>query len=205
MEKEIKKFYWSKKLYWERYFRPQTINEAIAILEEFQGQARIIAGGTDLLPQLRKRELELKALVDITRIPNLGEIKLEDGLIKIGALVTHSQITHSSLIKEKATALSEGASQVGSPQIRNLGTVVGNMVSGQPGADTAIPLLSLNAVVKIVSKGGERSIPLTEFFLDTGKTAVQSNKEIVTEIVFPALQEKETSVSLRLARRKALA
>lgn len=205
MEKETKKFYWSKKLYWERYFRPQTINEALTILEEFQGQAQIIAGGTDLLPQLRKGELEVKALVDITQIPGLDEIKLEDGLIRIGALVTHSQIAQSSLIREKALALSEGASQVGSPQIRNLGTVVGNIVSAQPGADTAIPLLSLEAAVKVVSKGGERSIPLSEFFLDTGKTAVQSNQEIITEISFPPLREQEASASLRLARRKALA
>ncbi len=205
MEREIKKFYWSKKLYWERYFRPQTINEALSILEEFQGRAQIIAGGTDLLPQLRKRELEAKVLVDITQIPGLDEIKLEDGLIKIGALVTHTQIAESNLIREKATALSEGASQVGSPQIRNLGTVVGNLVSGQPGADTAIPLLSLDAVVKVIGKGGERKIPLTEFFIDTGKTAIHGHQEIVTEISFPALKEDEASVSLRLARRKALA
>jgi carbon-monoxide dehydrogenase medium subunit len=205
MEKGIQKYYWSKKLYWERYFQPQTIDEALAILEEFQGRAQIIAGGTDLLPQLRKRELELKALVDITRIPGLDEIRLEEGLIRIGALVTHTQIAKSSLIREKATALSEGASQVGSPQIRNLGTVVGNIVSGQPGADTAIPLLSLGAVVKVVGRGGERKIPLTEFFIDTGKTVIHSNQEMVTEISFPALKEEEASASLRLARRKALA
>ncbi len=205
MEKEIRKLYWSKKLYWERYFQPQTIDEALTILEEFRGQAHIIAGGTDLLPQLRKKELELKALVDITCIGGLDEIKLEDGLIKIGALVTHNQIAQSSLIREKALTLSEGASQVGSPQIRNLGTVVGNIVSGQPGADTAIPLLSLNAMVKVLSKGGERMIPLTEFFIDTGRTAINRNQEIVTEISFPPLKEEEASAYLRLARRKALA
>lgn len=205
MKKEIKKFYWSKKLYWDRYFQPQTIKEALTLLEEFQGEAQVIAGGTDLLPQLRKQELELKALVDITRIPGLDEINFEDGLIRIGALVTHAQIAESSLIREKATALSEGASQVGSPQIRNLGTVVGNIVSGQPGADTAIPLLALDAVVKVIRKDSERKISLTEFFIDTGRTAVHSNQEIVTEISFPALKEEEASASLRLARRKALA
>jgi carbon-monoxide dehydrogenase medium subunit len=205
MEKGIPKLYWSKKLYWERYLRPQTIHEALTILEEFQGQAMVVAGGTDLLPQIRKKEVEVKALVDITRIPGLDEIKLEDGLIKVGALVTHSQVAQSSLIREKALALSEGASQLGSPQIRNLGTVTGNIVSGQPGADTAIPLLSLNAMVKAIRKGGERTIPLTEFFVDTGRTVVNSTQEIVTEISFPALKKGEASISIRLARRKALA
>jgi carbon-monoxide dehydrogenase medium subunit len=146
-----------------------------------------------------------KVLVDITRISGLDEIKLENGFIKIGALVTHSQVVQSPLIRERALALREGASQLGSPQIRNLGTVVGNIVNGQPGADTAIPLLALNAMVKVVSKEGERTSPLTEFFIDTGKTAVDSTREMVIEISFPPLREGETSLSLRLARRKALA
>jgi len=196
---------WPKRLHWEKYFRPQTISEALQILEEFQGQARLLAGGTDLIPQIRNREIEPKVLVDITRIPGLGEIKLEDGVIKIGALVTHTQVVQSPLLREKALALSEGASQLGSPQIRNLGTVAGNIVSGQPGADTTIPLLALDAKVKMMRKQGEQIVPLTEFFLDTGKTAVDSTREMVIEVFFSPLAEDESSVSLRLARRKALA
>lgn len=196
---------WPKRLHWEKYFRPRTISEALKILEEFQGSARLLAGGTDLIPQIRNWETEPRVLVDITRIPGLGEIKLEDGVIKMGALVTHAQVAESSLIREKALALSEGASQLGSPQIRNLGTVAGNVVSGQPGADTTIPLLALDATVKVTSKKEERTIPMTEFFLDTGKTRVDSTREIVTEIFFPALAKNESSVSLRLAKRKSLA
>jgi carbon-monoxide dehydrogenase medium subunit len=196
---------WPKRLHWQKYFRPQSLHEALKLLEEFQGQARILAGGTDLILQIRSREKEPKALVDITRIPGLGEIKLEDGVIRIGALVTHAQVVQSPLLRERALALSEGASQLGSPQIRNLGTVVGNIVSGQPGADATIPLLALDAKVKVVGKQGERTIPLTELFLDTGKTAVDSTREMVTEILFSPLAEDESSVSLRLARRKALA
>jgi carbon-monoxide dehydrogenase medium subunit len=196
---------WPKRLHWEKYFRPQNISEALQILEEFQGQARLLAGGTDLIPQIRNRETEPKVLVDITRIPDLSEIKLEDGVIKIGALVTHTQVAQSLLIREKALALSEGASQLGSPQIRNLGTVAGNIVSGQPGADTTIPLLALDAKVKVMRKQGEQIVPLTEFFLDTGKTIVDSTREMVIEIFFSPLAEDESSISLRLARRKALA
>ena len=143
--------------------------------------------------------------MDITRIPGLGEIELEEGVIRIGALVTHAQVAQSPLLREKALALSEGASQLGSPQIRNLGTVAGNIVSGQPGADTTIPLLALDGKVRVMSTQGERTVPLTEFFLDTGKTVVDSTREIVTDIFFSPLTEGESSVSLRLARRKALA
>src|SRR5512135_253647 len=175
---------WPKRLHWEKYFSPQTIPEALSLLEEFQGSARLLAGGTDLIPQIRSREMEPKVLVDITRISGLGEIQLKDGVIKIGALVTHAQVVESSLIREKALALSEGASQLGSPQIRNLGTVAGNVVSGQPGADTTIPLLALDAKVKVMSKK-ERTISMTEFFLDTGKTQVDSTREMVTELFFP--------------------
>ena len=196
---------WPKRLHWEKYFRPRTIPEALKILEEFRGKARVLAGGTDLIPQIRNREADPKVLVDITRIPGLGEIKLEEGLIKIGALVTHAQVAESSLIRKKALALSEGASQLGSPQIRNMGTVAGNVVSGQPGADTTIPLLALDAKVKVMSREKEQTIPMTEFFLDTGKTRVDSTREMVTEIFFPALAKNESSVSLRLARRKSLA
>jgi len=196
---------WPKRLHWEKYFRPQNIPEALKILEEFQGKARLLAGGTDLILQIRSRDTEPKALVDITRIPGLDEIKLESGAIRIGALVTHAQVARSPLLRERALALSEGASQLGSPQIRNMGTVAGNIVSGQPGADTTIPLLALDAKVKVKRKDGERTVPLTEFFLDTGKTVLDSTREMVTEIFFSPLAEDESSVSLRLARRKALA
>jgi len=196
---------WPKRLHWEKYFRPQTIREALNLLEEFNGSARLLAGGTDLIPQIRSRETEPKVLVDVTRIPGLGDIKLEDGIIKMGALVTHAQVAESNLIRERASALSEGASQLGSPQIRNLGTVAGNVVSGQPGADTTIPLLALDATVKVMKREEERTIPMSEFFLDTGKTRVDSTREMVTEIFFHALAKNESSVSLRLAKRKSLA
>ena len=196
---------WSKNLHWDNYFRPQTIPEALGLLQKFKGSARVIAGGTDLLPQIRNGEIGPKVLVDITRIPGLDKIRLERGWIKIGALVTHAQVAQSPLIQERALALKEGASWLGSPQIRNIGTLAGNVVSGQPGADTTIPLLALNAEVTILNKKGVRTIPLTEFFMDTGKTAVDSSREIVTEISFPGLKKGEASISLRVARRKALA
>ena len=196
---------WSKKPHWDKYYRPETLDEALAILERLREGAKVIAGGTDLLAQIRKKEQEAEALVDITRIPGLDEIRMEGELIRIGALVTHSEISQSPLIRGKALALAEGAGWVGSPQIRNMGTVGGNIVSGQPGADATIPLLALGASVRVVSRLGERTIPLTAFFTGPGKTVLDGTSEILTEVSFPALGENEASATLRLAKRKALA
>ena len=199
-------FVWSSKLDWEKYLRPRDLSEALTLYGRVPGRSenhrrRNRPFDSD---SGRKRSTP-RVLIDITQIPGLDRIKCEEGLIKIGALVTHHQVAVSPLLREKAGALSQGASWVGSPQIRNLGTVGGNIVSGQPGADVTIPLLALNARVKVLSKKGERTIPLTEFFKGPGKTVLDSASEIVTEILFPALKEGETSLSLRLAKRKALA
>ena len=180
---------WSKRLHWENYFRPQTVSEALGLLEKFKGSARIIAGGTDLLLRIREREMEPKALVDITRIPGLEGISLQGGWVKIGGLATHTQVVESPLIQEKALCLKEGASRLGSPQIRNIGTLAGNLVSGQPGADSAIPLLALDGEVRVANQAGERTIPLAEFFIDTGRTAVDSSREIIMEILFRGVKD----------------
>ena len=94
---------------------------------------------------------------------------------------------------------------MGSPQIRNVATVAGNLVSGQPAADASLPLLALNARVKILSQTGEREVPLTQFFLDQGRTALDCRREILTQIRFPALQKNQGGCYLRLSLRKALA
>ena len=196
---------WPQRLHWEDYYRPSSLSEALRLLDEFKGDAKIIAGGTDVLVQMRRKQLSPRVIVDITRIPGLDQIREGQGIIKVGALVTHSQAEQSLLIREKAPALSEGASHVGSPQIRNLGTIAGNLVSGQPGADTAIPLLALGATVKLVTVAGESTIPLNEFFVDIGKTAIDGTHGLITEILISAQKRGETSVYLRLASRRALA
>ena len=105
---------WSSKWNWEKYLRPRDLSEALTFMEEYGGEeARIIAGGTDLLIQVRKREVNPKVLIDITQIPDLDKIKCEEGLIKIGALVTHHQAAVSPLLREKAGAISQGASWCG--------------------------------------------------------------------------------------------
>lgn len=125
---------------WVAYRRPKSIAEALTLLDEAAGRGRVIAGGTDLILQLRQREYGADLLVDITGIEELKHIQEDDGWIQIGAAVTHAEVAKNSLIQKEARALAEGCAQVSSPQIRNMATLVGNVISAQPAADGAIPL-----------------------------------------------------------------
>jgi len=200
----FKELHWAKSIEVQQYLQPGSLEEALEMLAGFKGKARVIAGGTDVIPKLRRRDIEAEALVDITGLPGMDTIDQDGENIVLGGLVTHSQVASSKLIKEKAHLLSEAAGSVGSPQIRNIATVSGNLVSGQPAADTSIPLLALDAIVTIAGSEGEKEIPLTEFFLDTGKTVLDFTREILTRIRFRGLTENEGGCYLRLAKRKAL-
>ncbi len=154
---------------------------------------------------LRRRDYDVDALVDISRIPGLGHIEQQGENIVLGALVTHAQTEASDLIRQKAGLLATACAAVGSPQIRSIATVAGNLVSGQPAADASIPLLALDARVTVVSANGERVVPLADFFLDVGRTVVDPSREILTRIEFKALGSDQGCCSLRLSKRRALA
>ncbi len=189
---------------WQEYLFPTSIEEALAMLEEYKGQARVIAGGTDLIPQLKKKELRVQCLVDISRLDELKGIELEGDTIRIGSGVTHQQLSSSELIRQKATVLAEGASAVGSPQIRYMGTVGGNIVNAQPAADTAIPLLALEAEAEIASSRETRLVPLENLYLGPGQSTVDASAEILVALRFRALGDNQGSAFARLAKRKAL-
>jgi len=193
-----------KDMEWEEYLVPKSLDEALGMLERYRGAARVIAGGTDIVPASRKGAPGIKALVDITRIPGLDTIRLDGGTVKIGPLVTHTEVALSGLIRERGMALAEGASQLGSPQIRNIATVAGNIINAQPGADTVIPLMALDGSITISGRQGERTIRLAELFTGIGRTTIDSTREIVTQISFPALGKGEASAAVRLAKRKTL-
>jgi CO/xanthine dehydrogenase FAD-binding subunit len=189
---------------WEEYLVPTSLEEALAMLKERQGRARVIAGGTDLIIQLKKKEVTARCLVDVTNLDELKGIELEDGFIRVGACVTHQELASSSLIRERAAALAEGASQVGSPQIRNMGTVGGNIVNAQPAADTVVPLMALESEVEVVTATGIRREPLGGLCLGPGQCTVDSTAEILTGVWFRALGPNQGSAFERLAKRKAL-
>ncbi len=190
---------------WTYYHKPKTLPEALALLKDSEGRARVIGGGTDLLLQIRRREFRPESLVDITGIEELRGIREGDGWITIGAGATHGEIARSDLIRREAAALARGCGEVGSPQIRHMATLVGNVVTAQPAADGAIPLMVLEAEVKVVSPEGERWMGLEDAYRGIGLSAVDPTREIAAEIRFRMPGRSSGTGFFRMARRKALA
>jgi carbon-monoxide dehydrogenase medium subunit len=205
MEYAFKDLHWGKEIAIRHYLQPRTPREALDLLSEFDGRALILAGGTDVIPLMRRGDLQAEALVDISRLPSMNSIEADGDWVCLGGLVTHGQVCSSPVIRQKAALLAEAAGVIGSPQIRNVATVAGNLVSGQPAADAALSLLALNARVTILSRNGTREILLTDFFLGPGQTRLDFRREILTRIRFPALQKNQGGCFLRLSPRKALA
>lgn len=188
----------------EEYLFPRSVEEALELLERYGGDARIIAGGTDLVLQLKRGEVKAKVLVDITRIPEIRGIVEEDGYIWIGATTTHQEVAESPLIQAKAGLLARACRSIGSLQIRNVGTIGGNIVNAMPAADSVIALVALDSEVEVVSKGGTRWIPITQFHRDVGECCINPCFELVKRVRFRPLGENEGSSFQRLARRHAL-
>ena len=186
------------------YKIPKTIEEACDLLWKAEGKTRIIAGGTDLVIGLRNGNHNPHLLIDITRIEELRKIEEINGSVSIGAAATHSEIAFASLVKKYGKVLSDAASEIGSPQIRNLGTIGGNIVNASPAADTLPPLMVLNATGKVVSEQGERQVPLSQLFMGPYKTKLKPH-ELLVQIIFPKLSSEVRSSFVRLARRDAMA
>lgn len=189
------------------YFCPTSIQEACELLSKYSTDAKVIAGGTDLMVQIRdedKRCTNIKHVIDISHIKEMSFIKEEGNTIIIGALTTHDDVYKSQLIKDKVPFLSEAAFSVGSPQIRNRGTIGGNICNASPAADTVPPLIALDSEVKIVSIRGVRVVPLSSIYVKANVNNLAPD-EIVTEIRFQALKPGSKTAFIKLGRRKALA
>jgi len=191
---------------WQKYILVESIEEAVEALSEYGDCARVIAGGTDLILEITRglRE-DITTVVDITHIPGLDEIKEDqNGVIHIGPLVTHHHVVASPLIREKAFMLLKASYGVGSPQLRNRGTVVGNLVTASPANDTISPLMALDAKIVLQSNRGERIIPLVDFYTGVRKTVMEPD-EIVTDIFFDAPGANQHSYFAKTILRKAVA
>jgi len=186
------------------YKTPKTLREACNLLQEMGDQARIIAGGTDLVIGLRNGSLNPQCLIDVTSIPELRKIDETDGMVSIGASVTHSEIASSSVIRQHGKVLSDAASMIGSPQIRNLGTIGGNIANASPAADTIPPLMVLDAVGKVVSKQGEREVPFFQLIEGPYETSLKPD-ELLVEVKFQKLYPDSKCSFVRLGRREAMA
>jgi xanthine dehydrogenase iron-sulfur cluster and FAD-binding subunit A len=191
---------------WHEYFNAATTEEAIRLLGEKGGSARIVAGGTDLILELERGVRRgIHTLIDITRIPGLDQITLdEDNVIHLGPMVTHNHCAGSKLIRERAFPLARAAWEVGAPQIRNRGTVAGNLITASPANDTITPLMALGAWVVLASARGERKVMLQDFYTGVRKTVMQPD-EILADIAFPALKKNQHGTFIKLALRRAQA
>jgi aerobic carbon-monoxide dehydrogenase medium subunit len=188
----------TKKLKEYEYFAPTTLQEAASLLGQYDGQAVLLAGGTDVLPMMKFRALTPKWIINLKRIPNLDYIREEAGELRIGALTTISDLMASDLIKRRCLALYEASAVFSSLQIRNMATIGGNICRGSPSADTVPPLMSFDADLKLMGTNGERKVPLADFFKGARKNAL--DKEILTEVVIPLRKGKWGTAFAKLTR-----
>jgi carbon-monoxide dehydrogenase medium subunit len=153
-----------------KYTSPPNLNDAYSLLRD--GQFWPLAGATDLIPKMRRMKLPVDTLVDISRFAELDFIREIEGQIEIGALSTHSKLVENPLLLAKVISLVEAAASIGCQQTRNRGTIGGNIANASPAADMLPPLLTYDAVVRIGSLEGKREVPLKEFLIGPGKTAL---------------------------------
>jgi CO/xanthine dehydrogenase FAD-binding subunit len=184
------------------YINPNNLQEAFSAMEHYSsGQLLLLAGGTDLIPQLRKREKHAECILDLGGL-GLDYIKREDGQIRIGALTTFRTIIRDKNIGSELPILAQAAGKVGAIQTQSLATMGGNLCSGLPSADSATPLMVLNAQLRLVSKERERLVAVKDFFIGPGKTVLQVD-EILKEIIIPLDQSLKANF-LKIGRRKAM-
>jgi len=186
------------------YHTPGTLPEALDLLTRYGKRASVLAGGTDLLLAMKRRETVPEHLVNIKRLTSLkGITRDSSGQIAIGPLVTLEEIGSSELIKEKLPGLWDAANTMASPQIKSLATIGGNVCSAMPSADAVLPLIASRASVRIAGAKGEREVPLEAFFKGPGESVLRG-EEILTRILLPEPGEKTGGCYLKLMRRHAM-
>ncbi len=181
------------------YLAPQSLNEALVMLFDHP-EAIPLAGGTDLLLQIKEKRRSAKTLLSLKRIPELHQVT-DNGKFAFGSAVTLRQITAQPRIRQDYLALTEGAGLIGSFQIRNMATVGGNLCNAAPSADTAPPLLVLGAQVLLVGRQSERLLPLEAFFQGPGSTAL-NQAELLKQIILPEPEPRSGSFYLRFTPRR---
>lgn len=186
-----------------QFFAPRKIEEALEILSKYGKEIKVIAGGTDLLIQYYDRLYEVNGWLDLKNIKELKDIRIHKNQIEIGAMVSHAQLEKSEDIKEYFPILSQAAADIGSPQIRNRGTIGGNIVNASPAGDLLAPLMAYKAKFKLLSIQGEKIVPAEEFFIGPKKTILEP-AQLLTQIILPLPSERTYGCWIKIGKRKAL-
>ncbi|MBP1732565.1 MAG: aerobic-type carbon monoxide dehydrogenase, middle subunit CoxM/CutM-like protein [Deltaproteobacteria bacterium] len=181
------------------YHKPQTIKEAIDLMASYGEEAAYVAGGTDVMVLIGQKKLAPRALISLR---NVKDLKRKDGAV-IGAGVTHRELQKDAFIQEHCSALHDAVCNLGSTQIRNVATIGGNICTAAPSADTACPLLVLDARAVLMGRMGEREIPIDDFFVGPGKT-VLAKGEILKEFRIPQFGVNTGSTYIKHTRRAAM-
>lgn len=186
------------------YINAKSAAEALDALARAEGKGLIIAGGSDVMVEMSEGKRTPAVLVDVTAASDMREIVVDGDELVIGAAVTLSEISKSPLVKQYFPSLCEGSGKVGSLQIRNSATLVGNVVTAQPAADAAMSLAPLDPKFVVMSAEGTRLVPISEMYVGFGKSALDPSKEVVKEVRIPLPAKDEASSFIRLELRKSL-
>ncbi|RPJ00300.1 MAG: hypothetical protein EHM39_05065 [Chloroflexi bacterium] len=191
---------------WSHYHTPSTVDEALVLLHSYQGRARIIAGGTDLLLDIRHgHRSRPDALIDITCIEGFNTIAQDGDDLTIGAGVTHTQIVQSPVIAARATCLVESCGVVGGPQVRNVGTLGGNVAHALPAGDGTTSLMVLASEVEIVKDGQRRWVPIPEMFLGPGQSLLDPTRDLLIGFQLRLCGPREATAFKRIMRPQGVA
>src|SRR5262245_11152447 len=179
--------------------QPTTVDEASGALRDFAERGKIYAGGAELLLLMRHGLLQSEILVDVKKIERLHRIARDDGILSVGACVSHHTLELNPLVREHAPSFADAESQVANVRVRNQGTLGGNLCFNDPHSDPGTVLLIHNSTVTLGSQRGERKLPLKDFFLDVYETALEPD-EVMLDVQIPALPSGMMSAYLRLHR-----
>lgn len=190
---------------WKNYHTPESVEEAVALLKYYDGRGRVIGGGTDLLVEFRRGlHRPVDALVDASRIVGLDGITGDDDVIVIGCGVTHSEIARNDRIIRHGTCLAEGCGVIGGPQVRNVGTLAGNVAHALPAGDGAIGLLALGGEIEVADTDGSRWMPVKDAFLGPGKSVIDRHRAVLTRLRFRPAAAREGCAFHRVMRPQGL-
>ena len=187
------------------HLAPRDLGGAVQALKKWKGRARLLAGGTNLIPDMRSGALVPEVIVDLSALEDLSSIREVDGMISVGALTIISEVASSEIIRKQSPILASAASNLGNPLTRNRATIGGNLADASPAADTAPPLLVLETSVHTEAGGGKgREIPLDQFFQGPRQTVLEGD-EIITEITFPKPRDPARGSHMKLGLRDSMA